>query len=315
MTGTASEPRIFFVVGSPRSGTTLLQSMLMQSPGVTIPPETHFMALAPDADLATNAGWSRLTEAVLARHRHEEIETPADEVEHALSSCERSRASALAAWLGAIAKHEGASIIGEKSPNHTQNAVELLAMFDSAKIVQIVRDPRDVALSQKEIWGRPTILAAKRWQLDMLVYERCATLVGSKRYLLVRYEDLVVDPEPAVRTLAGFLGLEFIPEMADPSNRAKAGFSSAEKHKLQTLEKVTTNRIGRYKGKLKGNDLAAVEAVCRPLMEKYGYTPEGSGGPFEKLSIVPQLPAALLMRRRKKTNVRHMIERVQQDQG
>lgn len=310
------QPEIFFIVGSPRSGTTLLQSMLMRAPGVTIPPETHFMALAgrPEAArLDTEAGWKALRFGILARHKHEGIETPIEDVEAALDGAERTKAGALRAWLGAIAAHEGARIIGEKSPNHTTNIPELLSMFPGARVVHIVRDPRDVALSQKQVWDRPTVYAAKRWQLDMKIDQRCRALFDNgrepSRYRLVRYEDLVSDPEPMIRSLAGFLGIDYTPEMADPSGREKTGFSAAETHKLQTLEKVTTSRIGRYKGVLSKPEIAVVETICSRLMREHGYEPEIGPCLLGWLTIASQMPRAVLGRRDKRNIVPNMMRR------
>lgn len=301
--------RVFFVVGSPRSGTTLLQSMLMQAEGVTMPPETHFYAItAQRADrlgpVTSDEGWAKSIAAIHARCSASEIEMDRAEFERICDAGPRSYATLLRAWLTAVAVHEGACVVGEKSPAHAEVVAELLEMMPDARFVHIVRDPRDVCLSQKEVWGRAILQSAVRWRKDLAQHFRYLETLPSDRYRAVKYEDLVADPAKTIEPLAEFLGIDYRPEMLDPSNRKKAGFASDETHKLQTLEKVTTNRIGRYKGKMKPMDVAVVERICGPLMQKMGYTLENKGQLVGTLGVAAQLvPAA--MTRLKKSSARN----------
>ncbi|MEL6739344.1 MAG: sulfotransferase [Planctomycetota bacterium] len=300
----ASQRGYFFVVGSPRSGTTLLQSMLMRAPGVTIPPETHFMNITWQRrgkmpDLRTDAGWERAVTAVRARTVQDEIELSDASFDRRVESCPRTYADLLRAWLDAIGDHEGARVVGEKSPGHTAFVTELAAAMPGAKFIHIVRDPRDVVLSQKEVFGRPAILSALRWRLDLRHHHDAERLLPRDRYRLVKYEDLVADPESAIRPLAEFLGLTYSDEMINPGERDKAGFSSMETHKLQTLEKVTTGRIGRYKGKLSKGDIAATERLCAELMRGLGYELENSSTAYGTTMLALRAPGAVLERFRR----------------
>lgn len=291
----------FFVVGSPRSGTTLLQSMLMRAPGVTIPPETHYMNITWQRrqkmpDLRTDDGWDRAVTAVRARTVQDEIELDDAAFDRRVDSCPRTYADLLRAWLDAVGDHEGARIVGEKSPGHTAFVTELAAAMPEARFVHIVRDPRDVVLSQKEVFGRPAILSALRWRLDLRHHHDAERLLPRDRYRLVKYEDLVADPEQTVRPLAEFLGLEYTDAMINPGERDKTGFSSMETHKLQTLEKVTTGRIGRYKGKLAKGDIAVTERLCAELMRGLGYKLEGLDGAYGTCMLALKSPGAVLER-------------------
>jgi len=155
-----SHPRHFFIVGTPRSGTTLLQSMLARAPGVRIPPETHFLGITWSrrrrmGDIATDAGWEAAKTNI--RRRSESVHIPVDwdAFEGALADAPRTYANLLRAWLDAIARSADPPprLLGEKSPGHTPFVPELLVMGRGAVAIQIVRDPRDVAPSSARHMG------------------------------------------------------------------------------------------------------------------------------------------------------------------
>ncbi|MEM9166569.1 MAG: sulfotransferase [Planctomycetota bacterium] len=276
------QPRIFFIVGSPRSGTTLLQTMLMQAPGVTIPPETHFVSLTYDrrrihGPIETDAGWLAGTEAILKRNALAEFPIADDRLRERLAEPgPRTYARMLTNWLSLCAEHAEAGTVGEKSPGHTEHIPRLAEWFPDARFVHIVRDPRDVALSHAEVWDRSTLQAALRWRFDQRLVRSAGGLL-EHRIRTVRYEDLVAEPAGTIRAAAAFLGIEFVEAMTDPSNRTQTGFAAYEKHKQQTLEKVTTSRIQRYKGKLAASAVAEIQLLCGREMRRLGYEPEPAG--------------------------------------
>jgi hypothetical protein len=271
---------MFFVVGSPRSGTTLLQSMLTQAPDVTIPPETQFLGITLLREgrlgpIASDAGWRAAVNAVVARNDRAEFPVSGRVLRERLERPgERSHARMLSDWLSLCAEQAGAQIVGEKSPMHTPHAPRLARMFPDARFVHITRDPRDVALSHREVWARPVLQAALRWRVDQARLRRFAATDAGSRITRVRYEDLVTDPEPTIKALATFLGIQYVAAMIDPSGRSARGFAASETHKLQTLEKVTTARIGRYRGKLRPSRVALVQSVCGVEMDRLGYKRE-----------------------------------------
>lgn len=279
-------PAPFFIVGSPRSGTTLLQSMLMCAEGVFIPPETQFMGMlwarrAWVGDIRSDAGWERAVSAIKFRSNENQIGLDAEAFDRLVSlpsGPERTYAALLSAWLEAIRLKEGAAVIGEKSPIHAAYVLELAAALPGSKFVQIIRDVRDVCVSQKEQWKKASTLhVAMRWRRDLTRHLACEQLLPADRYHSLRYEKLVTDAEGVIRPLCDFLGLAFRPEMLEPQRRRKAGFASHETHKLRTLEPVTASRVGRFKEKLSGTDLAVLETFCGELMDRLGYERVGAG--------------------------------------
>ncbi|MFG0274618.1 MAG: sulfotransferase family protein [Phycisphaerales bacterium] len=306
MLGSDQNPRHFFIVGSPRSGTTLLQAMLLRTPGLHIPPETHFMGVywarrSHWGDLADDENRARLCRSVLDRSRREGIDLDHELFRRRLDEA-RSYAGAFRAWLDATAAARGASIVGEKSPPHTEFTTELLAMFPDARVLHIVRDPRDVAVSQRDAWGRTPLQAALRWRLDAKAQRRAERLTAGERHLTVRYRDLVTDPEGSLRRFASFLEITFRQEMLHPEHRRERGFHTREAHKAGTLQPVTRSRIGRYRDRLSRSSVALVEHVAGREMRRLGF--DRSTGPLDAPLAVaaatvqtPRILAAHLFRR------------------
>lgn len=300
---TFAEPRYFFVVGSPRSGTTLLQTMLMRAPGVTMPPELHYVHITYKrrhrmADIRTDKGWEQACNAIKARCKHSDIDMDAALFDRLCETGERTYARLFRIWLTVIGAVDGASVVGEKTPNHCEWVLEIVAMIPEARIIHIMRDPRDSAVSQREAFGRHALQAAVRWKRDLEMHRDCQRLIPADRYIAVRYEDLVTDPEAVIRPLSAFLDVPYVEDMLDPGGREKKGFSSYEAHKLRTLDKVTSSRIGRYKQKMSAMNIAVIEHICGPLMEEMGYTLERKNPFLGLIGCAIQAPAVAWRRLR-----------------
>jgi hypothetical protein len=198
-------PRLVFVVGSPRSGTTWLQTLLGAHPSVVTPQETDVFStlVAP-----IQAGWDRQRD--LARGAGDEERRAKglptllrDDEFHALVSAMVARVVAAMAALD-----PAASVVVEKSPSHSRHTDLIAAYLPDATFVHIVRDGRDVASSLRAAakgWGRtwaPSELkrAATLWR-ETVTGARGAAATG--RYVEVRYERLRAgDPEPLRRAFA-----------------------------------------------------------------------------------------------------------------
>lgn len=299
-------PNIFFIVGSPRSGTTLLQTMLAQAPNVNVPNETKFMNRIVNRErflgpVESEAGWQRAVDAVLERNRVGEFS--ADEgalTARLLAPGERSHKRLLLDWLAECAAPKHVTHLGEKTPEHTRQALKLAKIFPDAKFVLILRDPRDVVLSQMKAFAhRPLLFSAVRWRVDQAYwFDTAVPALGPHRTMTIKYEELVTDPEPILKQVTSFLGLPFTEEMLDPSKRESRGFSAKEVHKLRTLEKVSAARVGQYENQMSDADVSIVQAICGPQMVKLGYVlkPVSRAAGFARALV--DLPGAYLTRRK-----------------
>jgi len=162
----------FFIVGCPRSGTTLLRRMLDAHPLVAVPGESHFGArYVRKASRFGGEGEPGTLEALLDDFCASRA-FQSSKVSQRLFREEARRQAGdpwapLGIWLEAFAEREGASIVGEKTPSHALFVAELARAFPEARFILLRRDPRAVVASWAHVaWSkRSSIEAAGSWAL------------------------------------------------------------------------------------------------------------------------------------------------------
>src|SRR4051794_2622998 len=143
-------PRPIFVLGCPRSGTTLLQLMLHAHPRIAIPPETRFLMAAYDArhdfgDLTREANRLALARWIVTtkKSRFADLGLDGEQVVDEIVAGPPTLGSALGIVLRAYSTRFGKVRWGDKRPGYFQRIPALLRMFPDAQIVQLIRDGRD----------------------------------------------------------------------------------------------------------------------------------------------------------------------------
>ncbi|MCB9846855.1 MAG: sulfotransferase [Phycisphaeraceae bacterium] len=293
----ATREGLFFIVGCGRSGTTLLQSMLLSHPRITIPPETKFYGMVRDThrglDLSTERGYVEARDFAFESLNRRGIVFDRDRYLGFAGEAERTWPGIFTAVLAAYAATKGADRVGEKSPVHTHYAHEIMEDFPEAKFVHMLRDPRAVVLSRMKAGFGTNLIGPNivRWRRAVDMHDRIADRLGPGRYHIVRYEDLVRDKESALRALCAFLGIDFVPEMLEHQDRKDRGWSDRSQDWLKnTLKPVFTSSIDAWKQKMKPAHIALVEASLGDRIERMGYERTGAStwlpGPRVALSIL-----------------------------
>ncbi len=215
-------PDPVFVLGVPRSGTTLLRVMLAGHPALFSPPE---MILAPFATMAERK--ARLDERFwerggLRRAIMELCGVEVDEAKATEASMEDRTVPEVYAWLQ---ERLGERLLVDKCPHlcAAPEALERLARwFPKARWVWIVRHPGSVTRSVQNMPMAEVLLqgyapdARSIWHDGNTVIRRFLATVPPGQQAMVRYEELVRDPEAALRPVCAVLGLELDPRMLDP---------------------------------------------------------------------------------------------------
>src|SRR5688572_28643226 len=203
----------FFILGAPRSGTSLLSRMLHSHPAIAVPDETKIFEtfvplLALYGDLRRTERLRRLVSDVLAWRWVRRLPGLPD-LEAVLERVERpTLGGVFEALLGLWAQAQGKPRWGEKTPNHLYFWPFIEESFPQARIVHIVRDGRDVALSQvKAPFGPKTIAtAAERWVGFVERIRELGRRIGPGRYVEVKYEDLLARPRETITRVLELIG-------------------------------------------------------------------------------------------------------------
>jgi hypothetical protein len=165
---------------------------------------------------------------------------------------------------------------GDKSLHTEHYAERVFAEFPEARVVHMMRDPRDRYASVRKRWGRDESRVAGatgRWLQSTHAAQRSAAR-HPQGYLIVRYEDLAADPEGTMRRVCRFADLPFAPEMLSmsgvPEVRDHGGNSSYGSREAGT---ISTRSVGRYREVLPRDEIAFIETVARAEMTAFGYVP------------------------------------------
>jgi hypothetical protein len=287
--GRAAGPPAPFIVGVARSGTTLLRLMLDAHPELTIPPETHFIPKVVKACEEPGDARRRVFELLTTHRRWPDFQLDAAELRRRLDGVEPFGAGgALRAFYGLYAERQGKPRWGDKSPSYVRRMRRVASALPEAHFVHLVRDGRDVALSQVEADFGPDEVtgAAEDWVNGIGKARRQARRL--RHYMELRYEDLVEDPEPALRRVCEFVELPWdaamlayhegaAERMAEVTRDFERGGGPAipaavraERH-TRVAEPPQRGRAGRWRTDMSAADREAFEAIAGDLLAELGY--------------------------------------------
>ena len=280
--------RPIFIVGMPRSGTTLLTTILSAHPRIAISPESHFLTYwVPTCrylELNKTEDFRQFWQILSQSQRFSYFDIDSDKaLTNILAKGTPSAATIFTGWLETYAERCHKPRWGEKTPLHYQHLAQLLDWFPNAQVLWMLRDPRAVTASlltmpwasnyvhiHAEQWQQSTQLYTQQWQAD-------------PRVKLVRYEDLVQRTDHTLVGIFKFLNEDY-PEglLAQRSTQSvptvnREGWALA--HLNQTLQPVDATALNRWQQQLWPAHVAIVNSLTNKLQQRYGYT-DGSHPPL-----------------------------------
>jgi len=303
------EERLVFLIGSPRSGSTLTARMLGAHSVIHAPAETHL--LTPLAHLGYYGAVEKAPyDPVIARQAAHELVASLPGGEEDYLAALRACSDAIYARLLVGA---GGEILLEKTPAYALILDFLVKLYPKARYVVLTRHPLAIWSSYVESFFDGDHRVAHAWNP---LLERYVPAIG--RFLRerpvpmvhLRYEELVREPEREMRRVAGFLGIEFEPAMVEygrdgESPPAAAGLGDPIGVAAQS--RPTTSSVAKWAAELADDPSKCAQAreildhLLDPDLEAWGYP---------RASILAQLDAAAPSgRRRPRAWNRYALER------
>lgn len=276
---------LFFIVGTGRCGTTLLQAMLTCHPNLYIPPELRYFGRHEPGLRFSDPLKDEHVEAYLALFRRdvwwEDMGLDAEAFARAVRGGVRT-SSGIYLWiLGHVAARRGSGKprYGEKTPYYVLLTERIAELFPGARFIHLYRDPRDVVASFLEQYWVQRGTALRVANYVRYVFRRvdeAAKRLGPDRFCAVKYEELVDHPERELRRVCGFLGERYDPGMLQFAERPDAGYLEVEEGwKGTTRQELTRARMGRYRARLTPRQVWTVERRLASLLPGLGYPPTG----------------------------------------
>jgi hypothetical protein len=278
-------PPPFFIVACDRSGTTMLRLILDRSPDVAVPTESmilvDFAAHADDA-LSGDAEFDRLARAVWRHPKVREWALPGDPPVRAGRSGAEAYRAALEAPFTAYAALHGKPRWADKTPYYVGELDLVKRIFPEARIVNLVRDGRDVALSLLRVPFGPSNVwaAARQWRAAVDAGDAAQARYGGD-VLTIRYEDLVSDPEPVVRRICAFCEIAFRPEMLAIEESATGRLAAGQEAWFTELYAgIGTRSVGKWRTEMTPAQQATFAAGAGEALRRHGYeVPEAGPAP------------------------------------
>lgn len=261
------------IVGTPRSGTTLVQRLACAISGVAIPYETHFFtkgfALLGDADGRVLVG-SALRNGLERYSKLPHLKGAELDLREIAARAEAAPPSWLCLFDAVVATLAGdADVLGEKTPGHLRWAGRVAEVRRDLRVIAVVRDPRAAIASQHQTpWGGNHVdLAARRWLDDQCVVSQLSKDLGD-RCLVLRYEDVVANPDTTRARIARFLPV---------TGSAGTEMTSVpfqlpwEDWKRPADAPITGERVDAWSQSLRSIDADRIGMICAPVLERFGY--------------------------------------------
>ncbi len=281
-------PDPIFVTGHPHSGTTLVQLLLAAHSNLSSGPETHFFSYVLNSEkvLDTRVVAASELDVILERLSQKPGIQIGLELQKGLRASAQRGNLSTANLLDAVMRSFATRFDGqpsrwvEKTPRHSEHIADILEHFPDASIFYLIRDPRD-ALSKKidhTDFAHPGIRLnrinekADRWRTT--VSRTLDFVQEEKRCKVVRYEDIVVDPERTVQGMVSFVSEDFEKEMLTEFSKhyEQVTIPSERGWKKQlSARDVILDRRGIWKERLGKFDAFAIEEVCSAQMSALGF--------------------------------------------
>ena len=260
-----------FIVGSARSGTTLLRLMFDTHPQLCVTRESHFIP-----DLARRHGTGpvdaeALCDELLANRWYRRWQLDDDLVRAGLTAPPRPDfAEALRRLYRCYADAQGKQRCGDKTPQYVRHLPLLAELLPEARFVHIIRDGRDVVASFLSTAIGPDRFdpGVRLWRDAVAAGRAAGAALGPERYTEVFYERLVAAPEQELRRLAAFAGLDYDPVMLR-YHKAEGAADVGRYH--AAVSQPPTPNLRDWRSELSPQQVRRFSALAGDLLAELGY--------------------------------------------
>ncbi|WP_078085062.1 sulfotransferase family protein [Microbulbifer mangrovi] len=290
---------MIFITGFPRSGTSLLSTLVDRHSKVCVPPETRYFEEVYRGQSSESIEY--LYSAISRNKRISDLELDLTQLQ-ILSRVggEQCVFSLFELLMNMYARKCEKSLVCEKSPVHANYISLLLEQYSESKFIYILRDPRDSIASLLEVpWSHNSILRHSReWSYR---FKTVLHLLEKwpERILLIKYEDLVVDQQKVLADVMSFIGVEIEKEQFIPSARSGTHREWEDQWKGNVNKAVSTDSVGKWRNKLSPLQADVVNSILSKYLITYGYETYMPSPVYKLLAITKFLETSSYVRLRR----------------
>lgn len=289
----------FFIIGRPRSGTTLLQTLFEAHPNVCIPPESAVIEEAYDR-FKTISNWTseeldEFIEFLFQIRRFEYWKINKKDLSTFLKSYAgeytfNTLIKLVYIKYKSVFDKEKIEIFGDKNPRYSRYPEKIIKIFPEAKYIHLVRDYRDHILSMQRVKLLKSYLPliAFRWrrsQNKMIKLSRNFP----KSFYSIRYEDFVEKPEYYFEQICSFLQIQYSADIFNYRNQKEKfkkenKYQSDEEFHGNVFKPINANQVGKWEKEMDYIDVKKADYIVGKYAELSGY-----GRKYVKFSLLDHI--------------------------
>ncbi len=274
-----------FILGAPRSGTTLLQYLFKSHPKVSIPgEESHFIIpfykKFKNIELSKKKIVSILMEMKKMRPQFfcEQVNPALVINDTLIDNMGLENVHDFPSLVQRLyqynAESEGKVIWGDKTPYYILHIKLLLEMFPDARFIHVLRDGRDVALSvldrKHDFFIYNLYMAAKTWEFYVKTGREQGVKLRNDQYCEVKYEELVSRPGEVMKSLCDFIQIEYTAKVLD-FDRPKSLTTNLLKKTPMIQQAISKSNTAKWKRNLTSDKIELFDSSVGALLAELGY--------------------------------------------
>jgi hypothetical protein len=287
---------LFFIMGRPRSGTTLLTTLFNAHPNVRIAPEFPIMLFLYQRFKRVKK-WDEATIRSFVDHvfyfskfhtrRVENLKLDKEFIVNELLKYREVGSvqlflKSINYFAFSLFHKEKTLWIGDKNPIYSISAARLGRIFPDAKFICIIRDYRDNFVSIKKLADKDVAVEAPVISLQVARWRAFVSkFLGLKRrfpdnYYILKYEDLVTNQESTFRSLCDFLGIAYDPSVFEFHKKKEEtvntyGTYIYEKFHENLMKPVNTGRMNTWQELLAPDQVMTADQIAGKYADRMGY--------------------------------------------
>ena len=283
---------MFFILGRPRTGSTLLRTLFDAHPQVIIPQEWPMLLLL-HFQFEKVRYWDKPKLEAFYQALFQPLRIPfwsirnwpgidLELLHENLLKCEGEQT--LETLLKVVYFHYNSFfdkkeivLIGDKNPAISNHPELIARLFPTAKFIHLVRDYHDNLVSLLEVdFEMPNVtLLTYRWKYSFRVIEKSAAH-HPERFFRIRYEDFVQQPEFQFGRLCRFLGIPEDPAILNFYTRKSEIETSfppeiVQRYFSSLMQPIDNRKVGVYKQKLTSKQIRIADLVASNTADEAGY--------------------------------------------
>lgn len=280
----------FFILGNPRSGTSLFRLMLNSHPNMIVPPESGFLQWWYNKYKDWNIDNSR-DEKKVEKYVNDVLTSKKIEdwnldqvgiIKEIIDNKPKNygELSSIIYFCYNKSKLE-IQLIGDKNNYYIHHLKLINSIYPKAKYIHLIRDGRDVACSYKKMNSMKSKSVYKPnlpFDLKEIAIEwnnnitKIDEFVKNKEHLIIKYEDLISNTESVLGMVCNFLGVKYAKTMLnfyEPNLNDEP--KSTQDWKMKTFEPVDRKNKNKYLKLLNKKEIDDFNKISDKIFKKYGY--------------------------------------------